>query len=227
MLIPNSPNTPIKLCIDKDECTPLLIMPEKNTGTKLSPAPQYSYGAKTSIVGILGGEVDRKEKELVGRVLQQRKVFGTPCESAAVNARATAIAMNLAQGNLLFEEEVLVHNPKFLTASFFREQENRFRQALGWMFNNKVDVLVTMEDWMDQLIADSSVGGNCLRSSCETKNLGVTIWMIRNPIEIFLKNSLNEQHLFSDFSERHQCLREVFRPHRQGGGTVGFGYSPY
>ncbi|WP_020537992.1 hypothetical protein [Lewinella cohaerens] len=205
MLIPNFPNTPFNGCIN-EECTSLLIMPEKNTGTKLSPTPKYSNSAKTSIVGILGGELNRKKKELVGRVLQQRKIFGNPCESAVANARATEVATNLTFGNLLLGEQVWVHSPRFLTASFSRKQGNRFRQALDWMLENKVDVLVTMDEWMDQLISEYSFVGNCLKSSCNTKLPGVTIWTVRNPFEILLKNSLNEEHLFSAFSEQYQCL---------------------
>jgi hypothetical protein len=225
MLTPTTPNTPLSMCIDKGKCTSQLTMPEDNTGAELFlTEPQYFNSAKqVSIVGILGGEINRTTKELVGRVLQQRKIFRNPDEAAEANARATKIATDFTLRQETLDTGVAMSCPKFLAASFSFKQGNYFRQILDWMLKNKVDVLVAMEDWMDEIIRAYSLMGSYVMTCYQSEYPGVTIWMVENPFEKLFNNSLNEQHLFSDFSEQHQRLREVHRPELEGGGRLGFG----
>jgi hypothetical protein len=229
MLTPNTPNTLLSPCIATEQRTSLLTMPEDNTGAKLSLAePWYFNSAKLiSIVGILGGEIDRTKEELIGRVLQQRKIFRNPIEAANANARATKIATAFTLKEKAIDQEGIVSNPMFLAASFSSRQGNYFHQVLEWMLKNKVDFLVAMEDWMDGLIRDylllRSYSMTCFRSEYP----GVMIWKVENPFEKLLKNSLDEQHLLSVFAEQHQRLRKVCRSRLQGGSGLGFGIAPY
>ena len=212
MLTPNTPNTFLNRCIDKEKCTSLLTMPEDNPGAELSPAePWYFNSAKQiSIVGILGGEIDRTKKELVGRVLKQRKIYRNPLEAAEVNALATKIAIAFVmKKEALVTTNISADNIKFLAASFSGKQGNCFCQILNWMLKNKVEVLVAMEYWMDEIIRNYSLGGSCLMTRYKLEYLGVVVWTVENPFEKSLNNSLDEQHLFSAFSEQHQRLREV------------------
>jgi len=212
MLTPNTPNILLNRCIDKEKCTSLLTMPEDNTGAELSPAePWYFNSAKqVSIVGILGGEIDRTKKELVGLVLQQRKTFRNPLEAAEANDLATKIAIAFVmKKEALVTTNISVGNTRFLAASFSGNQGNYFRQILTWMLKNKVEVLVAMEDWMDEIIRNYSLGGSCLMTRYTLEYLGVMVWIVENPFEKSLNNSLDEQHFFSAFSEQHQRLREV------------------
>ncbi len=228
MLTPTTPNIFLSPCIDIEKCTSLLTMPEDNTGSELSPAePWYFNSAKIiSIVGILGGEIDRTRKELIGRVLQQRKIYRNPNEAAEANAQATKIATAFTlRKETLGTTIISAANPKFLAASFSSKQGNYFHQILDWMLKNKVEVLVAMEDWMDEIIRDYSQEGSYLMTRYKSEYPGVMVWTVENPFEKLVKNSLNEQHLFSAFSEQHQRLRENNRPYLEGGGELGVGFT--
>lgn len=227
MLTPNTPNTLLSPCIALEKCTTLLIMPENNTGAELSPAePKYFNSAKPiSIVGILGGELDRTKKELIGQVLQQRKIYRNPTEAAQANARATKIAADFILKNEALNTAKTVPGPKFLAASFFGKQCNNFRQVLNWMLRNKAEVLVAMEDWMDETIEEYSLRGGYRMIPCRSEYADSKIWMVENPFEKLLNNSLDEHHLFFAFSEQHQRLREVHRPQLQSGDRLGLGFT--